>query len=61
MGMTEIGNWVVDLKNVGAIYPMQGMEGVMVLVGVILWLGWHIWQIKNENSSYCRRTLARSL
>lgn len=49
MSMTEIGNWAVDLKEVGAVYPMQGMESIMALVGVVLWLGWHVWQIKHEN------------
>ena len=52
MGMTEIGNWGVDLKDVGAIYPMQGMESGMVLIGIILWVGWHIWQIKFEDATF---------
>ena len=51
MSMTEIGNWAVDLKDVGAVYPMQGMEGIMTLIGVVLWLGWHVWQIKHENAA----------
>ena len=31
MDMTTIGNWAVDLADVGAIYPMQGMEVLMVV------------------------------
>ena len=50
MSMTEIGNWAVDLKDVGAIYPMQGMEVIMTVIGVVLWLGWHVWQVKHENA-----------
>ena len=50
MSMTEIGNWAVDLKDVGAIYPMQGMEVIMTVIGVVLWLGWHVWQAKHENA-----------
>ena len=27
---------------------MQGFETLMVIVGVVLWLGWHVWQMKSE-------------
>ena len=45
-GMTS---WAVDLKDVGAIYPFQGTETILVIVGVVFWLGWHVWQIRHEN------------
>ena len=51
MSMTDMGNWAVDLKDVGAIYPMQGLEVVMAIIGIILWLGWHVWQFKHENAT----------
>ena len=35
MSMTDMGNWAVDLKDVGAIYPMQGLEVAMAIVGII--------------------------
>jgi hypothetical protein len=44
--------WAVDLANVGAIYPWQGLTLVMVLVAVALWILWHIVQIKEENAEY---------
>jgi len=46
-GMT---NWAVDLNDVAAIYPFQGWEVFMVIIGVIFWLGWHVMQIRNEES-----------
>jgi hypothetical protein len=46
-GMTS---WAVDLKDVGAIYPFQGSETFLVIVGLAFWIGWHIWQIKHENA-----------
>jgi hypothetical protein len=46
-GMTS---WAVDLKDVGAIYPFQGTETVLVIAGVVFWIGWHIWQIRHENA-----------
>jgi hypothetical protein len=42
-------SWAVDLKDVGAIYPFQGLEVPMVLVGVAFWVFWHIWQIGHED------------
>ncbi len=44
-GMT---NWAVDLKDVGAIYPFQGWEWLMVILCVIFWLAFHYLQIRNE-------------
>ena len=49
--MSTIGyeNWAVDLAEVGAIYPFQGGEVLMVIIGAALWLGWHVMQIRREN------------
>ena len=52
MTTTGIESWAVDLKDIGAIYPFQGMEGLFVIVAVVLWLGWHIVQIRGENGEY---------
>jgi len=41
--------WAVDLKDVGAVYPMIGWEVIMVLVAIALWILWHILQIRQEN------------
>ena len=49
MSTTGIDSWAVDLADVGAIYPMQGSEMILVAIGVACWIGWHIWQIKFEN------------
>lgn len=48
--MSTIGleSWAVDLAEVGAVYPFQGAEVLMVIIGVVLWIAWHIWQLKNE-------------
>jgi Tfp pilus assembly protein PilO len=45
-------SWAVDLKDVGAVYPWQGGEVVMVLVLLVLWILWHVWQFRFENRSY---------
>lgn len=35
--------------ELGAIYPFQGSEGFLVLICALFWLGWHIWQLRNES------------
>ncbi|MCY4547898.1 MAG: hypothetical protein OXC28_05975 [Defluviicoccus sp.] len=52
MSTTGIENWAVDLKDVGAIYPFQGAEVLFLIVGVVLWLGWHVLQIRAEKREY---------
>ncbi|MEH6455547.1 MAG: hypothetical protein V7749_04460 [Cocleimonas sp.] len=52
MSTTGIESWAVDLKDVGAIYPFQGTEVVLVIVGVAAWIGWHIWCNKWEKEHH---------
>jgi hypothetical protein len=44
-GMTS---WAADLKDVAAIYPFQGAEVLMVILGLAFWIGFHVLQIRNE-------------
>ncbi|KGM86399.1 MAG: hypothetical protein ACU0CB_04080 [Roseovarius sp.] len=48
--MSTIGyeSWAVDLAEVGAVYPFQGWEMAMTVVGVIFWLAWHRIQFVRE-------------
>lgn len=48
--MSTIGyeNWAVDLADVGPVYPFQGLELLMVIAGMVFWLGWHIIQARRE-------------
>ena len=41
--------WAVDMAKVGAIYPWQGVEVIMVIAGIGLWLWWHVVQLRSEN------------
>ncbi len=52
MSTTPIETWAVDLADVTVIYPWVGSEVAMTVFAVILWLGWHVWQVKHENKTY---------
>ncbi len=42
-------NWDGNLLDIGPIYPFVGWEGIMVVLGFIFWISWHILQIRAEN------------
>jgi len=50
--MSTIGytDWAVDLAEVGPVYPFQGSETFMVIIGVVFWLGWHVIQVRRESA-----------
>jgi len=50
--MTNVDSWAVDLTTVGPIYPMVGTEGILVILGLVFWVGWHIWQFRFEQQTY---------
>ena len=52
MSTTPIDTWAVDLADVTLIYPWVGSEVAMFWIAVVLWLAWHIWQVKHENAEY---------
>jgi hypothetical protein len=45
-------SWAVDLKDIGAVYPWLGLEVIMVLVAIAIWLIWHILQMRQEETEY---------
>lgn len=60
--MSTIGyeSWAVDLADVGPIYPFQGSEVLMVVLGVVFWIGWHRIQFVRENE-HLERARQRAL
>lgn len=58
MSTTGVTSWAVDLAEVGPIYPFQGYEGWFWAIGLLCWLGWHVWSIRWERA-YQRDRIAR--
>jgi len=42
-------NWDGDLTAIGPIYPFPGSEMLLVIILLVLWIGWHIVQVRMEN------------
>lgn len=55
MSTTPIDTWAVDLADVTLIYPWVGSEVAMFMVAVVLWIVWHIWQVKHENAEFAAK------
>lgn len=41
-------DWAVDLKDIGAIYPFQGTEFLLFIIGMAFWIWFHVMQLRNE-------------
>ena len=56
--MANVTNWIDHLSAeevVGAVYPGAGSsEGILVIVGVLLWIGWHVLTSKSESEELSR-------
>ena len=48
---TGLESWT-PVKEVAALSPFGGSEFVLTIIAVALWIVFHIWQIKSENSAY---------
>ncbi len=50
MSTTGVSSWAVDLAGVGAIYPFQGMEWILLIIALAFWIWWHITTFRMELS-----------
>jgi hypothetical protein len=50
--MATITSWSGNIADIGPIYPMVGTEGILVIIGLVSWIAWHILQNKMENKQY---------
>ena len=46
-----VDNWL-NIDTFGPIYPFVGIEMLLAIVGIALWIGWHIWQVKEESAEF---------
>jgi hypothetical protein len=51
MSTNGLTTWAVDLKDIGAIYPFQGTEFLLFLLGFVCWIAWHVIQTRQETEN----------
>ena len=52
--MATVTNWIDHLSAAevkGAVYPGVGTEGVLVIIALVIWIGWHVLQNNAETKS----------
>ena len=52
--MATVSNWIDHLSAAevqGAVYPGGGTEGVLVIILLVIWIGWHVLQDNAETKS----------
>jgi hypothetical protein len=52
MATGNIENWAGTIADIGPLYPFVGTEFILWIIGMALWIGWHIWQSRIENAQY---------
>lgn len=50
MSTNGMSSWAVDLKDVGAVYPFEGSEPLLYIVGLAFWIFWHVAQLRVEGT-----------
>lgn len=48
MSTNGMSSWAVDLKDIEAVYPFAGSEGLLFIVGLAFWIIWHVVQLRQE-------------
>ena len=52
--MATVNNWIDHLSAAevqGAVYPGVGTEGVLVIILLVIWIGWHVLQDNAETKA----------
>lgn len=47
---TGVTTWYQNLLDIGPMYPFPGNEMLLVIVGLVTWIGWHFLHARNEAS-----------
>jgi len=50
--MATVTNWIDHLSAAevqGAVYPGVGTEGILVIVLLVIWIGWHVITVTSES------------
>ncbi len=52
MSTGSFENWAGNISDIGPIYPFVGTEVFWWILGLVLWILWHVIETKRENQTY---------
>ncbi len=45
-------DWTGAISEIGPIYPFVGTEVLRWILGVVFWIGWHVWNVSTERRAW---------
>ena len=60
--MATVTNWIDHLSAAevqGAVYPGVGTEGVLVIILLVIWIGWHVMTYASEDEKLAQLSKKR--
>jgi hypothetical protein len=48
----RVESWAGQIIDIGPIYPFVGTELLLFIVGLVFWVGWHVWQLRIESKQF---------
>ena len=48
---TGLETWNQNLTELGPLYPFVGTEVILSIAGIVVWIIWHLVQIRGENAT----------
>ena len=52
MSTGNIESWSGNMAEIGPLYPFVGAEFALFVVGMVLWILWHVRQARIETEQY---------
>ena len=52
MATGQVESWAGNISEIGPMYPFVGSEGFWFVLGLALWILWHIVQIVQEKRTH---------
>lgn len=58
MTTAHFASWGGNIADLGPVYPLVGWEVPIFIIGLIMWIGWHILTIRQEEKELTEHTEA---
>lgn len=52
MSTGSFDNWLGNVSEIGALYPFEGTEFILWIIGMAIWILWHVRQSRIEANEY---------
>ena len=52
MATGQIESWGGAITDIGPLYPFVGTEMALWIIGLALWIVWHVWQGRFEGRTF---------